>query len=325
MSAIPAGGRTPGDRDATRLQAIQELFWDLITAPQGVGPALEQADRGGRPRRDAFERTFAGDAGLPASERLDIYANMYFFRLHDCLREDFPRTAAWLGGDRFHNLATDFLLAHPSSHPSLRFLGVPLPAFIAGHPLAGEYPGLADMARLEWNRADIFDAADAPALTRERLATLPQEKVGDGRLRLIPAFRLLRMEYDIAPLWRRLEKDAGGETAGSQGSGNAAPDVGDAADEAGHGHRCEPGAPGDAARRKPTAVRIWRNGFIVYHKRMDDDEALCLEGALAGEPLARLCQRLAAGRSVARATARVGRILQGWLDDGILTSIDISE
>ncbi len=320
MSAIPAAGR---------LRATQQLFWDLITAPQGVGPALEGADPGGRPRREKFDATFAGDAALPASERLEIYANMYFFRLHDCLREDFPRTAAWLGADRFHNLATDLLLAHPSSHPSLRFLGAPLPRFIAGHPLAGDYPGLADMARLEWSRADIFDAAEAPALTRDRLAALPQERVGDGRLRPIPALRLLRLEYDVVPLWRRLEKDAGGAAAGSHGggsgSGNAAPDVDGAADEAGHQHRCDPGAPGDAARRKPIAVRIWRNGFIVYHKQMDDDEALCLEGALAGEPLARLCQRLAAGRSVARATARVGRILQGWLDDGILTSIDMSE
>ena len=38
----------------------------------------------------------------------------------------------------------------------------------------------------------------------------------------------------------------------------------------------------------------------------------------SGENLARICQQLAAGRDPARATERVGRILQGWIDDGIL-------
>jgi hypothetical protein len=57
---------------------------------------------------------------------------------------------------------------------------------------------------------------------------------------------------------------------------------------------------------------------VVHHKSLADEEARCLELARQGEPLARLCQRLAAGQSLARATQRVGAMIQGWIDDGIL-------
>src|SRR5262249_592418 len=149
------------------LSRTESLFWNLITAPEGVGPGLETLVRKGQAAPGAIDALIAGDERLPAAERLDIYANMYFFRLLDCLREDFPRLAPALGEDRFHNLATDYLLAHPSEHPSLRYLGRRLPEFLAGHALARESACLTDLARLEWTRADLFDASDARPLGRE--------------------------------------------------------------------------------------------------------------------------------------------------------------
>ena len=92
--------------------------------------------------------------------RLDVYADMYFYRLRDCLAEDFPKLAELVGEARFHNLVTDYLLRHPSSHPSLRELGRRLPAFLADHAIAAEFPVAADLARLEWARVDVFDERD---------------------------------------------------------------------------------------------------------------------------------------------------------------------
>ena len=70
-------------------------------------------------------------------------------------------------------------------------------------------------------------------------------------------------------------------------------------------------------------MRVWRSDFVVYHRGVDDEEARCLEMVRAGDALGTICQRVAAGRSVARATERVGRILQGWLEDGILAGFDL--
>jgi hypothetical protein len=303
------------------LKRAQTFFWGLITAPEGVRPGFEEMLRRREASPSDLDQLIEGDERLRAADRLDIYANMYFYRLLDCLREDYPRLFEACGPDRFHNLVTDDLLRHPSEHPSLRYLGSRLPAFIADHPLGRECPVLADLARLEWTRADLFDAADAAPLTREDLARLPQETAGSARFGLIPAFTLLRLAHDAPRLWTEMKERAAVATGeGSSGE----PD----------GHQIHSGA-GTAAEtcrlhagssavdlprlpRRDTAVRVWRRGFVVYHRAIDAEEADGLDLLGTGEPLARIAQRLAAGRSAAQATERFGRMFQGWIDDGLL-------
>ncbi len=287
---------------APDLRRLQELFWALISAPEGVVPALDEMARRGGIDADGLDGIFKGDDRVPVARRLDIYANMYFFRLLDCLREDFPKTHATIGIDRFHDLVTDYLLRHPSEHPSLRYLGRRLPEFIATHPIVEEFPWLAGLACLEWARAEVFDAPDAKPLTREDLSGLPQDRAGDARFVLIPAFDLLRLEHDVVPLWRALDEGASAEPTAVARRRLARP----------------------PARRR-TPVRVWRRDLVVYHASLEESEALCLEAVRAGEPLGRLCQQLAAGRGISRATQRIGRILQGWIDDGLLAAYSLPE
>ena len=277
--------KTDGPLD---LKRTQELFWTLITAPEGVRAAIDGLSGRGSIDEAAIKALFAGDERLPAVERLDIYANMYFYRLLDCLAEDFPKVRAAIGTERFHNLVTDYVLRHPSEHPSLRFLGRRLPEFIRDHGVAAGFPFLSDLARLEWARADVFDAPDAAPLSREALARLPQERAGESRFTLIPAFALLRFDHEVVRFWRALD---------------------------------EAGAAPPPARRS-AAARVWRKDLIVYHASLDDEEVLCLELAQAGETLGRICQVLAAGRSPAQATGRAGRMIQTWLEDGILAGVE---
>ncbi len=320
------------------LFGAESLFWELITAPEGVRPGLEALVRAGKAEPAAIESLLGGDDRLAPADRLDIYANMYFFRLLDCLREDFPRLAAALGDQRFHNLATDYLLAHPSANPSLRYLGQRLPGFFAGHALARESACLADLARLEWTRADLFDAADARALGRDDVATLAAGHGGDLPLRAVPAFRLLRLDHDAPALWRELrdrEENTSGaprqdDTSGADsaaatwgaGAANAA-HLGEEAGsrcDAGHVHDDRPASPLPRQRRRKTAARVWRRGFTVFHRAIDDEEADLLELVAEGTVLSRVAQRLSAGRSQARATEAVGRLLQAWIDAGILAA-----
>ncbi len=308
----------------TDLRRTQELFWTLITAPEGVRPAIEDLGRRGVVDERGLENLFTGDSGLPALERLDIYANMYFYRLLDCLAEDFPKVLAALGPERFHNLITDYLLRHPSEHPSLRHLGSRLPGFLASHPLSAEFPWVSDLARLDWARADLFDARDAVPLSRDALARLPQDRAGEARFSIVPAFALLRFEHEVVGYWRRLEEieaAGGGDTSAHGGAtGNAARErtEADAASDGDEGHERP-----DPPKRRSTAARVWRKDFVVYHRSLDVDEFRCLELARAGESSARICQGLAAGRSVAKATERAGRMIEGWLDDGILAGVTL--
>src|SRR5579875_481000 len=63
------------------LKRLQILLYRAIT--EGPDGGLGQ---------DFLLRMIRGDERLSASERIAIYANAYFYRLLDCLRDDFPAT-----------------------------------------------------------------------------------------------------------------------------------------------------------------------------------------------------------------------------------------
>ena len=301
----------PGD--APGLVSTQDLFWKLIAAPEGVRPGMEQLRSRGDFSAADLSFMIRGDDRLAAEDRLDIYASMYFYRLRDCLAEDFPKVAAVLGGAEFHNLVTDFLLVHPSRHWSLRYLGDPFADFLAGHRLGRQHDFLADLARLEWARIEAFDAPDAAVLTNE-MATAAGT---DLSLSLIPATRILTVGWNVAPLWRRLEDDG---VEGLHGSHSAAvvPDDQEVF--------ADPMAV-DVPEQRPCALLVWRHDFRVLHRSLGVAETACLQ-ALAREAvnLPALCEQLVeheegagAGEPDPQATIReIATLLGRWLADGIL-------
>lgn len=281
------------------LHGVQSLFWRLITAPEGVGPGAAELHRRGDLASEDLSFLVRPDARLDPTERLDIYADMYFHRLRDCLAENFPKVAAQIGDAPFHNLVTDYLLAHPPKHYSLRELGRALPGFLETHALERSFPALAGLARLEWARFDAFDDTDAVPLSRRDLldaGSAPETFVPT----LIPSYRALRLDARVLPLWKRL--DAGGDFAT------------------------------DGASKSPTpgetiGVRVWRKGFAVFHRSVTPDEESCLElletkGASLAQLGERLLERQAPGTSHAQAAQRLASLLDLWARDEVLTRGD---
>ena len=83
-------------------------------------------------------------------ERLEIYARQYWFRLLDCLYDDYPALRVFLGERRFHKLCRDYIARHPSTSWTLRNLGSELPAFITDIRAR-------EVARVEWAQTLAFD------------------------------------------------------------------------------------------------------------------------------------------------------------------------
>ncbi len=280
------------------LRGVQSLFWRLLSAPEGVSQGTAELHRAGELESQDLSFLVRPDARLGPVERLDIYADMYFYRLRDCLTEDFPKLAARIGDARFHNLATDYLLAHPSTHFSLRQLGRALPDFLRTHPLEREFPALADLARLDWARVDVFDDADAAPLSLQELLEGGGAAPEKFAVALIPSARLLRVDAAVLPLWRRL--DAAG-----------------AARENGERKR--------SARGETGAVRVWRKRFAVFHRSLPADEEQCLRALAAGAAtLAQLGELLVEqqppGAPPERAAQRLAALLDLWASDELLTS-----
>src|SRR6202046_37111 len=131
---------------STQLEQLQSLLYRLITAVSGVAEGLAAEPDLGATGLDAL---VLGDDRLSAEARVDIYANMYFYRILDVLKEDFPATLAVLGDDNFHNLVTGYLLEYPPTEPSLYYCGQHLAAYLRDHPLREGAPFIAALAAVE--------------------------------------------------------------------------------------------------------------------------------------------------------------------------------
>jgi len=280
-----------------QLRDLQALFWQLLTAPEGVSKGVAELRREGKLESRDLSFLVRPDARLGPVDRLDIYADMYFYRLRDCLAEDFPKVAALIGDARFHNLVTDYLLANPSSHFSLRELGRALPGFVATHPLAAEIPLLPDLARLEWERLDVFDEADAEPLSRQRLLDDGGAHPEQFPVALVPSARLIRVDTSVLGLWKHLH---GGEGA----MGGDEPPL---------------------TRSQDSGVLVWRRSFTVFQRVLAEDEEGCLEALVSrGATLAELgeilLERQPPSSSQHKTSQRLAELLDLWTRDELLTS-----
>jgi hypothetical protein len=272
-----------------KLAELQERFWRLITAPEPIAVVLpEMAARD--PGLAPLSGWIAAGSEAAAIARLDVYANMYFFRLLEVLRQDYPGLVKLVGDDAFHDLVTGYLLAHPSDNPSLRWVGRHLPAYLEGHDLRRRFPAAAALARLEWVRGEVFDVEDAPTATAADLAAATPEQWSAMRLRMQPSLRLVELDHRVLPLWLALERD---EVE-------------------------RPDAPAELVR-----VVVWRRGFRVYHRSADQAEFECLRVAASGATFASLCEAMwrHAGEDTPR---RAVRHLRTWLEQEIVASIAFS-
>ncbi len=85
--------------DSMDLRGVQSLFWKLVTAPEGVAKGVRALRAQGELDDEDLSFFVRPGAPLAAVARLDVYADMYFYRLRDCLAEDFSRVKAWIAAE----------------------------------------------------------------------------------------------------------------------------------------------------------------------------------------------------------------------------------
>jgi hypothetical protein len=252
------------------LADLEAWFFAAVTDREPPSPSLVEA-------------VVTPSPALSPVRRLGIYRGMYFARLYDALREDFAKTAALVGEDTFMEVAAGYLAGWRSRSFSIGGAGEQLPAFLATVPLAR--PDVADVARLEWARCEVFDEADARGLDASALGALPPERLASARLTLAPALRLLTLEHDVVSVWRAIDE------------GREPPPV----------------------FRRALRVAVFRRGFAVVHVELDPSSARALELAACGNDFATICEAFASEPdSAAAAFACIG----AWLAEGWIRAVD---
>jgi hypothetical protein len=269
--------------DPLDLRALQERFFALVTDAGGVAGGAARLGLGATD----LEALVRGDARLDAGGRLGVYADMYGARLEDALGEDYPKLAAICGEAAFAGLLGDFLAACPPRNYSLRHLGAPLPEFLAGHALGRQRPWLADLAALEWARVEVFDRADAAALTLDHLRALAPERFAVLALHAIPATIVLNVAEGVDDIWRQIE--AGHPSVAWRGRTGARQDL-----------------------------VVWRRDIEVYHRSASAAEVEALPLLTAGTTLGVLCERLGEGRGEEAAARLAFELVGAWVGDALI-------
>jgi hypothetical protein len=276
------------------LGRLQRRLWRLISEPEGIQGALAAEE-------DALGRGLSGllrsDRGLAPEDRLSVYANAYFVRIQECLRSDFGALARALGPAAFHDLVKTYLMAHPPSHPSLRYAGKDLARFLETEPFAAIFARrcayCADLARLEWALSNAFDAKDAPVLSREDLAGVAPEAWAGLRLKPSPSLALLSLGFPVQTVRERFDHESEDETW------DAPP----------------------ALEPAQTYLRVWRREEHVYYRAIPALEAELLGSLERGLDFGTVCERVAQEVGEAAAAAHAAGFLEAWISAGLLSAL----
>ena len=265
------------------LKELESLLYRLITAPSGVAEGIAAERDLGAGGLDAI---VLGDERLSAEARVDIYANMYFYRILDALKEDFPATLAVLGDDNFHNVVTGYLIEHPPTDPSITHSGSHLADYLRDHPMREDVPYIADLAKLERATVEVFLGPDADTLDADALRAVAVEDWPAMNLKLHPSAQILALDWRVSDLLRAVEE-----------------------------HR-----PWNPAKQHAVKVLVWRANARVFHRDLDPTEANALEAAAHSATFAEICEVVAAKAGDQDSVGTMNQMLSRWLSDGLLTS-----
>ncbi|MFO0667715.1 MAG: putative DNA-binding domain-containing protein [Polyangiaceae bacterium] len=187
------------------LAPFQELFLNTLRFKE-TPSALADNVRG------------AGD--LSPTEALDVYRQMYWFRLVDAHFALFPALAVWLGKAKFVRLVTSCLTQSPSHTPVLERLARPF-ADRSREVLEPECVS-SDLCAIE---AAVIDSLLAPDPEGELLAPLHTQRPGfeHFRMRVVPSLSVIQASRKaiehfessakLEPTDEGLSTGGGGDTA----------------------------------------------------------------------------------------------------------------
>jgi len=154
-----------------------------------------------------FQNTFAlgllAPTPLTDSKRFAVHRNNFYVGLVEALRARFPAVQDAVGSQFFAALARDYAADHPPDSPLMMNYGESFPDYIEAFPPLSDYPWMGDMARVECAMTHSYHAPDATPLLPTAFSSLAADDLGQLRLTLHPAVRLVPSRFPVVSLWKR--------------------------------------------------------------------------------------------------------------------------
>jgi hypothetical protein len=240
---------TPQKRQTfAQLRSLQHLAGAAIMRPLGKDWRTQRRWIDNRDMRTVAGEFIKPNDRLTSIERIEIYNRQYWFRLIDCLNEDYPGLLAVLGKRRFNQLINAYLAENPSRSFTLRNLGGRLIEFIRKNRrlVAPKLQLALDMARFEWAQVEAFDG---PALNPITVDDLLGKDPAELRLAVQPYLTILDLHYPIDDFVMQLKQD------------NLRGEASNAVEES--------AAPGQTSRSRRHKIPRRKRVFVVVHRHKD--------------------------------------------------------
>ena len=258
----------------THLRALQQRFQNYLISDD-----------------DSIEQDIISSADALAEHRLGVYYNAYRIRLIDCLAIDYAALEKHVGREAFEQLALDYLRLYPSQHPSVRWFGDRLPAYMREHYRGEDAEFLTELVDYEWTQSFIFDAADSVATVRiDDVALIPPASWPELHFDFVPAMRWLDLHWNIPAI----------ESAYDTNSD----------------------LPDFERAELPVRWLLWRQALKTHWRSLEVHEAWAIEQAAAGASFAEICEGLLEWVDESQVALVAAGFMKQWVSDELLISLD---
>ena len=253
------------------LPVIQRWMQAVIMHPSGAEAGLKSPSAQQHIAVDAatLDHVVCRSRKQTSIERMQIYANAYYARLLECLRDEFRGMVHALGEEAFDGFAFAYLQSYPSQSYTLNNLAGRLPEFLretrpedinADTPAWPDF--LIDLATLERTYHEVFDGPGIESsriLAPEDLVDFSLDDFAYARLIPVPCLRLLRLRYPVHEYISAVAQ------------------------------KKQPEVPPPV----PTNLAITRRDYVVRRTAVSDVQYELLSALAAGEPVGATIERVA--------------------------------
>lgn len=181
------------------LQNTQIWFGNIITLPIDLDSQLPKLSSTGNLIEEEAKSYIASSPTLKSHERIQIYAQQYWWRLLSILQDNFPLLLRLFGPTDFNQtIAMPFLQANPPKHWSLNVLGELLPDWLKKNYQAKDSILVYNSAYLDWVFLKSFIIHSKPPLTK--ILQNLDDSVLEQNFTLQPHTSLLQLPYHLLNL-----------------------------------------------------------------------------------------------------------------------------
>lgn len=227
------------------------------------------------------------------AERLSIYTDAYRLRLLEVLGIQYKVLADYLGEDDFEELGRKYIDTYPSHNFSVEVFGQHFSQYLRDTKPYSEKPYLCELSRFIWALSLTVDAADAPVLTTQDIAAVPQDRWPDMCISLHPSVHMLELSWNVIDIWQALI--------------------------------AEKKAPQPKQKKEIIHCAVWRKGIQSYFVTLTQQEAWVLQALQKGLSFGEVCEGLVEWLSEDEVATYAVNLLVRWLNDEMLSEIEFKK